>query len=381
MIFIARNDDSLLSRWWWTIDHWNLIQMLALAIIGSIMILAAGSAVAIRNNLPELHFFIHHIYYLILSVSVMIFTTFLSSKGIIRLSIIGFIICFILLILVMIIGPDIKGASRWLIISGFSVQPSEFIKPFFVILTAYLISNQYKAIKFLPLFITRLHISLLLLLGILLFLLKQPDLGMSVIIILIWSGQLFLAGISLRWFFLLFSLLGFGILLGYNIFPHVKRRIDCFINAPCEGFDQIKNSFLAYESGGLLGNGPGDGIIKNKISDAHTDFIFPVIAEEFGAIFCILILLLSCSIVIRGLIRVYSKNNLFSLLAVGGLLILFGIQVLLNVSVTLGIVPTTGITFPFISYGGSSLLSISISMGIVLALTKKDYSREKYERN
>lgn len=380
MFFIARNDKSFLSRWWWTIDHWNLIQILILAIIGSIMVLAAGSSVALRNNLPELHFFIHHMYYLFISITTMIFATFLSSKGIIRLSIIGFILCLILLIFVMLMGPDIKGASRWLIVGGFSMQPSEFIKPFFIIVTAYLISNQYKPIKFVPKFISRLHFSLILLFSILLFLLEQPDLGMSVIIILIWSGQLFLAGILLRWFLLLFSLLGLGISIGYYIFPHVKRRIDCFLNSPCDSSDQINNSFTAYESGGLLGNGPGDGVIKNKISDAHTDFIFPVIAEEFGAIFCILILLLSCSIVIRGLIRVYVKNNLFSLLAVGGLLILFGIQVLLNVSVTLGIVPTTGITFPFISYGGSSLLSISISMGIVLALTKKDYSRQKYER-
>ena len=379
MIFIARNDKSILSRWWWSIDHWNLIQILILAAIGSIMILAAGSAVAVRNNLPELHFFIHHIYYLIISMFAMIISSFLSNKGIIRISIIGFMISILLLFLVMIFGPDIKGASRWLIIGNVSMQPSEFIKPFFVVITAYLISQQLNETKFLPKLITRLHISLLLLITILFFLFKQPDLGMSVIIILIWSGQIFLAGISLRWFLLLFSLLGCGILFGYNIFPHVKRRIDCFLNSPCEGMEQITNSFTAYESGGLLGNGPGDGIIKNKISDAHTDFIFPVIAEEFGAIFCIIILLLTCSIVIRGLIRVYEKNYLFSLLSVGGLLILFGIQVLLNVSVTLGIVPTTGITFPFISYGGSSLLSISISMGIVLALTK-NYSGKKYEK-
>ena len=378
MIFIARNDKSILSRWWWSIDHWNLIQILILAAIGSIMILAAGSAVAVRNNLPELHFFIHHIYYLIISMFAMIISSFLSNKGIIRISIIGFMISILLLFLVMIFGPDIKGANRWLIIGNVSMQPSEFIKPFFVVITAYLISQQFNETKFLPKLITRLHISLLLLITILFFLFKQPDLGMSVIIILIWSGQIFLAGISLRWFLLLFSLLGCGILFGYNIFPHVKRRIDCFLNSPCEGMEQITNSFTAYESGGLLGNGPGDGIIKNKISDAHTDFIFPVIAEEFGAIFCIIILLLTCSIVIRGLIRVYEKNDLFSLLSVGGLLILFGIQVLLNVSVTLGIVPTTGITFPFISYGGSSLLSISISMGIVLALTK-NYSGKKYE--
>src|SRR6056300_1400059 len=143
MFFIARNDKSFLSRWWWTIDHWNLIQIIILAIIGSIMVLAAGSSVALRNNLPELHFFIHHMYYLFISITAMIFATFLSSKGIIRLSIIGFILCLILLIFVMLMGPDIKGASRWLIVGGFSMQPSEFIKPFFIIITAYLISNQY----------------------------------------------------------------------------------------------------------------------------------------------------------------------------------------------------------------------------------------------
>jgi cell division protein FtsW len=371
MIFIARNDKNYISRYWWSIDHWNLLQILILAFIGSIMILAAGAAVAEKHGLDELYFFKHHIYYLLLSVFCMILTTFFSDKGIIRFSFMGFIICLVLLLLVMLFGPDKNGATRWLIVGNISMQPSEFIKPFFVIITAYLLSNKFKKLKFIPYFINGLQVSLLLLIIILLFLLKQPDLGMSIIIILIWSGQLFLSGLLLRWFLLLFSLLASGLFVGYHIFSHVKIRIDCFLNTSCERMTQIKNSFKAYESGGLLGNGPGDGIIKNRIPDAHTDFIFPVIAEEFGAIFCIIILILSCSIVIRGLIRVYDKNNLFALLSVGGLLILFGLQVLLNVSVTLGLVPTTGITFPFISYGGSSLLSISISMGIVLALTKK----------
>ena len=376
MIFISRNDKSFISRWWWTIDHWNLLQIVVLAAIGSILMYTVGAKVAEKHNLPELYFFTHHIYYLIISLFSMIFATFLSSKGIIRFSVVGFILCLVLLLMVILFGPDKNGASRWLIIGNASIQPSEFIKPFFVIITAYLISNQHKLLKFMPSMINSFHISLLLLFIILAFLLKQPDIGMSVIIILIWSGQLFLSGLSLRWFFLLFCFLGAGLLLGYTIFPHVKERIDCFFNVPCEEIDQIKYSFNAYESGGLIGNGFGVGVIKDKISDAHTDFIFPVIAEEFGAIFCMLILILSCSIVIRGLIRVYVKNNLFALLAVGGLLILFGLQVLLNVSVTLGIVPTTGITFPFISYGGSSLLSISISMGIILALTKKNSDRE-----
>ena len=371
MIFISRNDKNYVSRYWWSIDHWNLLQILILAFIGSIMILAAGAAVAEKHNFEELHFFKHHIFYLLFSIFCMIFTTFLSDKGIIRLSLMGLIICVLLLFLVMLFGPDKNGASRWLIIGNISMQPSEFIKPFFVIITAYLLSHKSKKLKFIPHFLNGLHLSLLLLIIIIFFLLKQPDLGMSIIIILIWGGQLFLSGLLLRWFLLLFSLLASGVFLGYYRFPHVKVRIDCFINIACEKIEQIKNSFKAYESGGLLGNGPGDGIIKNRIPDAHTDFIFPVIAEEFGAIFCMIILMLSCSIVVRGLIRVYEKNDLFALLAVGGLLMLFGLQVLLNVSVTLGLVPTTGITFPFISYGGSSLLSISISMGIVLALTKK----------
>ncbi|MDB9971655.1 FtsW/RodA/SpoVE family cell cycle protein [Alphaproteobacteria bacterium] len=371
MILIARNDKNYVSRYWWSIDHWNLLQILILAFIGSIMILAAGASVAEKHDLEELYFFKHHIYYLLLSVFCMVFTTLLSDKGIIRFSLLGFMICLVLLFLVMLFGPDKNGATRWLIIGNISMQPSEFIKPFFVIITAYLLSHKFQKLKFIPSFINGLHLSTLLLIIIILFLLKQPDMGMSIIIILIWAGQLFLSGLLLRWFLLLFSLLASGLFVGYNVFSHVRSRIDCFLNTSCERMLQIKNSFKAYESGGLLGNGPGDGIIKNRIPDAHTDFIFPVIAEEFGAIFCIIIMMLSCSIVIRGLIRVYDKNNLFALLSVGGLLILFGIQVLLNVSVTLGLVPTTGITFPFISYGGSSLLSISISMGIVLALTKK----------
>jgi len=375
MIFIARNDKNYLSRYWWSIDHWNFLQILILAFIGSIMILAAGASVAQKHGFEELYFFKNHIYYLILSIFCMTFTTFLSDKGIIRFGFLGFIICIGLLLLVMLFGPDKNGATRWLVIGNRSIQPSEFIKPFFVIITAYLLSHRFKKLKFIPNFINGMHVSLILLIIIILFLLKQPDLGMSIIIILIWSGQLFLSGLLLRWFLLLFSLLASGLFVGYHIFSHVKRRIDCFLNTSCERMTQIQNSFKAYESGGLMGNGPGDGIIKNRIPDAHTDFIFPVIAEEFGVIFCMIIMTLSCSIVIRGLIRAYDKNNLFALLAVGGLLILFGLQVLLNVSVTLGLVPTTGITFPFISYGGSSLLSISISMGVVLALTKK-YSKK-----
>ena len=371
MILISRNDKSIFSRWWFTLDHWNLIQILLLAMIGSIIIFTAGQSIAESKGFERLYFFKNHLFYLLLSIFAMIFTSFFSIKGIIRLGIFGFVGSLILLILVMFFGADVNGSVRWLRFGMFSIQPSEFIKPFFVITTAILLSKSYKIPINISKYLSPIIISTILLFIIVLLLLKQPDLGMSVIIVLIWTVQLFLIGISLRWIVVLFGFLGLGLFLGYNFFLHVRRRIDCFIDDSCEGMHQINNSFKAYEAGGIIGVGPGEGVIKNKISDSHTDFIFPVIAEEFGVIFCAIILLLSCSIVIRGLIRVFEKNNIFVLLVVCGILTLFGLQVLLNVSVTLGLVPTTGVTFPFISYGGSSLLSASIGMGIVLALTKK----------
>ena len=373
MILISRNDNSLISRWWFTLDHWNFIQILSLAIIGTIIIFTSSPSVAESKGYEELHFFKKHIFYMFFAFISILFTSFFSKKGIVRFGLIGFFISLFLLILVMFFGfgSDSHGATRWLRLGMFSIQPSEFMKPFFVITTALILSNNYKLPYNISKYLSSNFISGILLFIIILLLLKQPDLGMSIIVVLIWTGQLFLAGLSLRWVVLMFGFIGFGVLISYNIFDHVKNRIDCFFDISCKGMDQITNSFKAYESGGLIGKGPGTGIIKNLISDAHTDFIFPVIAEEFGAIFCIIILLLSCSIVLRGFIRIFEKNDLFSLLTVGGMLSLFGIQVLLNVSVTLGLVPTTGVTFPFISYGGSSLLSTSIGMGIVLALTKK----------
>jgi len=371
MILISRNDNSLISRWWFTLDHWNLIQILSLAIIGTIIIFTISPSVAENKGYEELHFFKNHILYMFFAFVSILFTSFFSKKGIIRFGLIGFIISLFLLTLVMFFGSDINGATRWLRFGMFSIQPSEFMKPFFVITTALILSEKYKVPNNMSKYLSPNFISGILLFIIILFLLKQPDLGMSIIVVLIWTGQLFLAGLSLRWVVLMFGFLGFGVLLGYNFFEHVKNRIDCFFDISCQGIDQVTNSFKAYEAGGLIGKGPGTGVIKNSISDAHTDFIFPVVAEEFGAIFCIIILLLSCSIVLRGFIRIFDRNDLFSLLTVGGMLSLFGIQVLLNVSVTLGLVPTTGVTFPFVSYGGSSLLSASIGMGIVLALTKK----------
>ena len=371
MILISRNDNSLISRWWLTLDHWNVIQILSLAVIGTLIIFAAGSGVALNKGYEELFFFKNHIKYMVIALLCMFFASFFSKTGIVRFGVFGFVASIVLLVLVMFYGPDINGATRWLRFGMFSIQPSEFMKPFFVITTAMLFSKDYKNNYKIFNYLSPNIISAILLFLVVLLLLKQPDLGMSIIVVSIWTGQLFLAGLSLRWVILMFGFLIVGILLGYNIFDHVKERIDCFVNVNCKGMEQITNSFKAYESGGLIGKGPGSGIIKNYIPDAHTDFIFPVIAEEFGAIFCIIILLLCCSIVLRGFIKIRNKNDLFSLLTVGGMLSLFGVQVLLNVSVTLGLVPTTGDTFPFISYGGSSLVSASISMGVVLALTKK----------
>ena len=377
MVFLSRSDNSILARWWWTVDRWNLIQILILAAIGIMMVWASTPSIVERyNDITDIyHFLKRHIFFLFIGTLLMLFLSFMSIKGIYRIGVLGFSISLVLLICVMLFGENFKGATRWLDIGIVTIQPSEFIKPFFVLITASLLSQKSKNIEGFPKWINYGHISLLFLIIVLFFLFKQPDFGMAILIVLMWFGQQFLVGLSFRWVLVLISALTSVMLVGYHFFEHVKIRIDSFLYSSSSGKDQLSFALKAYENGSILenliGKGAGKGTIKKYIPDAHTDFIFPVIAEEFGAIICFFIILLFGSIVLRGFWRVINSSNLYQLLAAGGLLMLFGMQVLINISVTLSLIPTTGMTLPFISYGGSSLISSSICMGIMLALTRK----------
>jgi cell division protein FtsW len=366
MLSVARTDTSVIGRWWWTVDRWMLAALLLLVVVGALLTLAASPAVAERIGLGSFHFAERHILFLLPAGGIAFAVSLLSLRGVRRLALIGFAVGYVLMLATLLVGPEVKGATRWLYIAGISVQPSEFVKPFFVVVAAWLFAEQ------------RRHgdvpgdaIALALLVLVLGCLVLQPDYGMTAVVATVWGAQIFVAGLSLVWIGALAALAAGGAGLAYLYVPHVTSRIDRFLSP--EGADtyQVDTALRAFADGGLLGRGPGEGVVKRVIPDAHTDFIFAVAAEEYGVIVCLLIVALFAFIVLRGFSRLVRQDNLFVMLAAGGLLIQFGLQALINIGVNLNLLPTKGMTLPFISYGGSSLIALALAMGMVLALTRR----------
>jgi len=366
----SRTDTSILGRWWWTIDRWVLAALLALVLSGVFLSFAGSPPVADRLNLGGFYFVKRHILLLAPSVCVMFAFSLLSPRQIRRLAFLIFFMGILALIFTIFYGTEIKGARRWFMVAGISVQASEFVKPAFAVLAAWMLAEKANHQEF-----PGVSISLCLLGLFVLLLLLQPDLGMTVIAVATWIGILFVAGIQLLWLGLAGGVGLTGLLATYLIFPHVRRRIDQFLSP--EGMDphhdlyQIHQSIEAFANGGFFGRGPGEGIIKKHLPDAHADFIFAVAGEEFGLLLCLALLGLFLFIILRSLARVVHDNSIFAILATAGLLIQFGLQALINMASSLHMIPTKGMTMPFISYGGCSMLALAMSMGMVLALTRK----------
>ena len=360
------------GRWAGSIDRINLALITGLASVGVLAVMTATQLVAIDRGLDELHFFGRHLRVLVPSIVVMAALSFLSPRGVLRLSVGGLAVAVALMVVTLVAGEPVKGARRWLIVGGLSLQASELAKPFFAVVTGWLLARGRHAsvgrlVRSKPSYLL-LPLGLLSVLWALL--VAQPDFGMTVILGIAWCGQLFLAGLRLR--LLLLAALAGAVLVGaaYLHLPHVQARFDQFLAAGGEPGYQVAKGLAAYGRGGLLGRGPGEGTVKASIPDAHTDFVFPVVAEEFGMAACIAILLLVAGITFRGLSRLHGGQNLFAMLAAGGLLLQFVVQALVHVAVTLNLAPTTGVTMPFVSTGGSSLLAVGIAMGLMLALTR-----------
>lgn len=369
----SRRDTSILGRWWWTIDRWNLGAVLLLMVIGVLLSFAASPAVADRLNLGSFYFVKRHMLMIPFAMLAMFFISLLSPGDIRRLSLLGFIGCVIALAATLVVGVEVKGARRWINIAGFSLQASEFMKPFFAVLIAWMLSETQKRPNF-----PGLSISFALLCLVLSLLLLQPDLGMSVVTTLTWIAQLFVAGMPIVWMVILAVLALVGIVGAYIFLPHVAKRIDQFIDPsnigdPKTELYQIQQSLDAFSNGGFFGKGPGEGIVKRHVPDAHADFVFSVAGEEFGLIVCVLIVLIFAFIVIRALTKSLTNGNLFTLLATAGVITQFGLQALINMASSLHLIPTKGMTMPFISYGGSSLIALGIAIGFVFALTKKQH--------
>lgn len=369
----SRLDRSLIGSWWWTVDRTLLSIFLILATLGVVMVTSASPPVAEHLKLGHFYFLKRHIIILIPALMMMIGISMLDRRQIWRLGTLLFGGSILALILVLFTGAEIKGAQRWIRVLGFSLQPSEFIKPAFVIVAAWMMAlqknmaeGQGKARKF-----NGTWVSAFLYLIVITLLLLQPDLGMTVVVTTVFATQIFLAGLPFRYLIVFAGLGVSGMLLAYSTLGHVQSRIDRFLNPESGDNYQVEKSLEAFQNGGLMGTGPGQGTVKLRLPDGHADFIFSVAAEEMGLIFALLIMLLFGYVVYRGLNRLMEHNDMFSVLAVGGLLTMFGLQAFIHMGSALRLLPAKGMTLPFMSYGGSSLLAICIAMGVVLSLTRR----------
>jgi cell division protein FtsW len=365
----ARIDQSPVARWWWTVDRWSFAALGLLIGFGIVLSLAASPAVAERIGYDGLHFVRRHLALLPLATGVMFVVSLQPPRTIRRIAVIGFAIAVVLLALTFLIGAEIKGARRWINLPGLSVQPSEFVKPTFAVVGAWLFSEQKLRSGF-----PGNLISIVLFLVVVGMLIKQPDIGMAAVFAVVWFAQFYMAGLRLYWV-LTGALAGIAGLVGaYLYLPHVRVRIDRFLDPSAGDSYQVNRSIEAFTNGGLWGRGPGEGLVKEVLPDAHADFVFAVAGEEFGLIVCLVVIGLFAFIVLRGFSRLMQEGNLFVLLAATGLLIQFGLQAAINMASSLHLIPTKGMTLPFLSYGGSSLLALGLGMGMMLALTRRRLS-------
>jgi cell division protein FtsW len=343
-----------------------LVAFLVLVIFGVLMVTTASPPVAEHLGLGYYHFLKRHLIMLVPALVMMFGISFLGAREIWRLGSLLFVGCIFALILVLFTGMEIKGAQRWLHIVGFSLQPSEFMKPAFAIVSAWLMAKQ----KDNPQFRGNVAAAALYFITITLLLL-QPDLGMTVVVTSILATQIFLAGFPFR-FLILFGTAGIAGLVGaYFSFSHVKSRIDRFFDPESGDNFQVDKSIEAFQNGGLLGTGPGQGTVKLSLPDAHADFIFSVAGEELGVFFILIIIAIFAFVMLRGLRRLAETQDMFNILAAGGLLTMFGLQAVVHMGSSMHLLPAKGMTLPFISYGGSSVLSMGLSMGVVLGLTRR----------
>ncbi len=366
MTTFSRLDRSVVGRWWWTVDRWTLLAVILLLGIGGVMVLAASPAVANRIGLDNFHFVRRQFLYLPMALIMILGISLMSPLWIRRMAVILFGGCIFLTMMTLLIGPEVKGAQRWLQFGSFTLQPTEFLKPAFAVVAAWMFAEQRKGAE-----IPGNLISIGLYVMVVSLLLMQPDVGMTLVVSAVWFAQFFLAGLPIMWVvgFLVLGIVGAA--GAYVFFPHVTKRVDRFLNP--EGGDnyQIERAMEAFQTGGFFGVGPGDGSVKTVLPDAHTDFIFAVVGEEFGVIFCLILLGLFTFVVLRGFSRLLEEKNFFVVLAAAGLLTQFGLQSIINIGVNLRLMPTKGMTLPFISYGGSSMLALAILMGMLLALSRR----------
>ncbi|HWW47850.1 MAG TPA: putative lipid II flippase FtsW [Xanthobacteraceae bacterium] len=363
---ISREQRTPFSEWWWTVDRPLLGAIVALMLSGIILSLAASPAVAVRIGLEPFHFFNKHFVFLVPALVVMLAVSFFSPRGIRRLALIVFAISIVLLVATLLFGAEVKGSRRWISILGINIQASEAAKPAFTVLVAWLFAESARRPE-MP--ATSMALGLLLMLVALLVL--EPDFGQTMLVLMVWGSLFFIAGMRIVWVFGLFGAGAVGLFAAYLTVPHVAGRIKRFMDPASGDTFQVDMAMESFTRGGWFGQGPGEGTVKRILPDSHTDFVFAVAAEEFGIILCLAVLALFAFIVLRSLHRAYATEDLFCRFAASGLAILFGVQAAINMAVNLHLIPAKGMTLPFVSYGGSSMISLAFGVGMLLALTRQ----------
>jgi len=363
---ISRADRSPLSDWLWTIDRWLLGALGLLMVCGLVFGMAGSPPVAERLHLPTFYFVNHQAMYLVPAIAVLIGASFMSPRQVRRAALVLFVGSMALIFAALLFGAEVKGARRWI----FGVQPSEFVKPAFAVLAGWAFSEGARRRD-----VPANLLAILILPATVVPLILQPDFGQTMLISLVWGALFFMAGLHWFWVAGIGGAGAMSVFAAYKFVPHVRARILKFLEPQSAGgvtdtfqVDTARDSFIA---GGWFGKGPGEGTLKRILPDSHTDFIFAVTGEEFGVIVCILLVTLFAFIVVRGLSNAAKNEDPFCRFAAAALTMLFGIQSCINLAVNLHLMPAKGMTLPFVSYGGSSLISLALGMGFLIAVTRK----------
>tara|TARA_A100001015_G_scaffold239168_1_gene272414 strand:+ start:1420 stop:2568 length:1149 start_codon:yes stop_codon:yes gene_type:complete len=365
--FFNRDSKSIAVRWWHDIDKVSFLIICGLMVFGLMVCATSTTHIAKKIGVEKFYFLKKQFSFAIVSFSIMIFISMLKRQYVKILALVGLAGAIVMLVLVSVLGFEIKGARRWLSIFGFVIQPSEFAKTFFVVANAYILYqfNSYG-------FTVKYGFSAILFLLISTLLVIQPDIGMTLTVCALWASQLFVNGISMYFVLLCLFLACVGIFSAYLFLPHVEDRINRFLDLESKNY-QVERSLDAFANGGYLGLGQGNGVVKGFIPDSHTDFVFAVISEEYGSLTAILLLVLFFILIIRIVKFLLKENDRFIYLCLFGLMIQFTMQLVINTGVSMRLFPTKGMTLPLISYGGSSMLSMGFCFGLILNFTKKRY--------
>jgi cell division protein FtsW len=363
---VSRADQSRATEWWFTVDHVLVGAILAIVGAGLVLSLAASPAVAIKKGLPTYYFVERHLVFSAAGVLVMLAVSLFSPRGVRRLALLLLLLALGGMVAVHFVGAEINGARRWLTFGGHSIQPSEFAKPAFVVVAAWLFAESEKREE-----MPALPLAILLAALLAGLLLAEPDVGQTLLLCVVWGALYYLSGQPLLGAGVVGACGVLGVVFAYTSFDHVRARVDRFL-APTPGdYSQLDRAIKSFSEGGFLGRGPGEGTIKTVLPDAHTDFIFAVVAEEYGVVACLLLVGLFAFVVMRALVKAAQEPDAATRLSIQGLALMFGLQALINMGVNVGLLPAKGITLPFISAGGSSTLSLSITLGMLLALTRR----------